>query len=318
MQNFIDLTTEDSGYQTPVSDNTNFRINARNFSLTYPQCRALRETALEYLKKLAPKGILIAQESHMDGAPHLHVLIQFSNKKNIKNNKYFDFLNYHPNIQATKNVKAWMEYITKDDKNTLSWGSLVTKLGWKNVLAIDNKDDFMETIAQIAPRDYILSHERIEYFVSKKFKPTITYQPKPDETIFKIPFELEMWLDSMFCVGSRPITLVLSGTTRYGKTNWARSLGPHMYFNSQFNMDDWDDEAKYMVLDDMKFEFIPSRKALWGAQQQFVITDKYRHKRTVQWGKQLIFICNDLPAFTEDVLFYNENTFHVDIKEKLF
>lgn len=65
-----------------------------------------------------------------------------------------------------------------------------------------------------------------------------------------------------------------------------------MYLCGQFNLDDWDDNAKYIVLDDIDVKFFPQWKSFLGCQQQFVLTDKYRKKRTVKWGRPCIWCCN--------------------------
>ena len=78
--------------------------------------------------------------------------------------------------------------------------------------------------------------------------------------------------------------MILCGPSRTGKTEWARSLGRHMYFNGQFNLDDWDDDAQYIILDEMNIKYVPNSKAWFGAQRQFVLTEKFRKKRTVKWG----------------------------------
>jgi len=95
-----------------------------------------------------------------------------------------------------------------------------------------------------------------------------------------------------YLVSERPVSLLLIGPSRVGKTEWARSLGPHMYFCGQFNLDDWDDGARYIVLDDFDIRFVPQWKSFFGAQKTFTLTDKYRKKRTVTWGRPLIWICN--------------------------
>jgi len=66
-----------------------------------------------------------------------------------------------------------------------------------------------------------------------------------------------------------------------------------MYLCGQFNLDDWDDQASYIVLDDFNIKFFPQWKSFLGAQKRFVLTDKYRKKRTVSWGKPCIWCCND-------------------------
>jgi len=65
-----------------------------------------------------------------------------------------------------------------------------------------------------------------------------------------------------------------------------------MYLCGQFNLDDWDDSAGYIVLDDFDVKFFPQWKSFLGCQRCFVLTDKYRKKRTVQWGKPCIWLCN--------------------------
>lgn len=53
----------------------------------------------------------------------------------------------------------------------------------------------------------------------------------------------------------------------------------------------WDNSAEYLIYDDIRFDprFL---KGLWGGQKQITMTDKYRKKMTVKWGKPFIFICN--------------------------
>lgn len=64
-----------------------------------------------------------------------------------------------------------------------------------------------------------------------------------------------------------------------------------------FNLDVWDYQADYLVVDDFDFDFftggISMRKALWGAQKEFTATDKYKRKRKVDWGKPMIWLCNE-------------------------
>lgn len=94
-----------------------------------------------------------------------------------------------------------------------------------------------------------------------------------------------------------PKGLVLFGSTRLGKTVWARSLGPHNYFGGLFNVDDFSESAEYAIFDDIAggFSFFPGYKNWMGGQFQFTVTDKFKHKRTVRWGKPTIWLCNTDP-----------------------
>lgn len=61
-----------------------------------------------------------------------------------------------------------------------------------------------------------------------------------------------------------------------------------------FNLEVWDNEAEYLVIDDFDFDFFPGmRKALWGAQKEFTAVDKFKRKRRILWGKPMIWLCNE-------------------------
>ena len=98
----------------------------------------------------------------------------------------------------------------------------------------------------------------------------------------------------------RPRSLIVWGETRLGKTVWARSLGSHVYCCLQWNVDDLKaglEDAKYAVLDDIQgnFQFFPSYKGWLGGQQTFTVTDKYRGKTTINWGRPTIWLMNEDP-----------------------
>lgn len=93
-----------------------------------------------------------------------------------------------------------------------------------------------------------------------------------------------------------------------GKTVWARSLGNHVYCCLQFNVDDIRaglQDAKYAVFDDMQggFQFFPGYKGWLGGQHTFTVTDKYKGKTTITWGRPSIWLMNDDP----------EESAHVDM-----
>lgn len=101
-----------------------FRINAKSFFLTYPQCQLQKEELKAFLDT---KGriifLLIGLEHHEDGQPHLHALVTFDKKLNVKRQTFFDTNGYHPNIQAVKNLQAVKNYIQKEDLNPLLYNT---------------------------------------------------------------------------------------------------------------------------------------------------------------------------------------------------
>jgi len=78
-----------------------------------------------------------------------------------------------------------------------------------------------------------------------------------------------------------------------------------------------------MVLDDIKWEYVPAKKALFGGQKEFTLSDKYRRKRRIKWGKPIILLFNEdedpWPLLSElERKFYKENVIRVFINNKIF
>lgn len=84
------------------------------------------------------------------------------------------------------------------------------------------------------------------------------------------------------------------GKSRIGKTNWARSLdSPHIYCQGLFNLDEWNDDAKYVIFDDIDIKYFPAWKQVLGCQRDITLTDKYRKKRRLRNGLACIWLCNE-------------------------
>lgn len=95
--------------------------------------------------------------------------------------------------------------------------------------------------------------------------------------------------------------------------------------------DSFNDKSDYLILDDFEFDFFAGmRKAIWGAQQVFTTTDKYR-KGIARWGKPTIWICQDEKnPFTavnsrgdfvmppQERAWYRANCVEVHVNEKLY
>lgn len=95
--------------------------------------------------------------------------------------------------------------------------------------------------------------------------------------------------------------------------------------------DSFNDRADYLILDDFDFDFFHGmRKAIWGAQERFTTTDKYR-KGEARWGKPLIWLCqeekNPFVAYgkdgkpvmaEEERAWYRANCVEVHVTTKLY
>jgi hypothetical protein len=165
--------------------------------------------------------------------------------------------------------------------------------GWATLLAESTtQQEFMTAASAAFPRDYVLNLEKLEYFAKQKYQKIQTYTIEYPNFV-NVPTVLTDWVRNSLGSGDRPKSLFLCGASRLGKTEWARSLGAHTYFGHMFNLDDWNYAGGYLVIDDIAWQYVPSKKALFGAQKTFTLTDKYRKKQTIDWGKPCIYLCND-------------------------
>lgn len=105
-----------------------FRINAKNFSITWPKCPEPNSVELslhlqELLKSWKPQFIRVAKEFHKDGTEHYHAAICLSKPLCTRDARFFDWRGHHANIQPTRHVQSWIKYIGKDGCFT-DWGSI--------------------------------------------------------------------------------------------------------------------------------------------------------------------------------------------------
>lgn len=91
----------------------------------------------------------------------------------------------------------------------------------------------------------------------------------------------------------RPKSLVLVGASRLGKTQWARSLGPHAYVATTWDLSSFDHYFNYVVFDDVPWKnFEHYAKAFFGCQRDFSVSDKYRKKKRISGGVPCIYLAN--------------------------
>lgn len=98
--------------------------------LTWPTTPITKDVLLKDLQTLFElKYCKIVQESHSDGTPHLHAVIQFSNSyscpriiKKFKSSYPDDWKRLH--VRAMRSLKNALEYLEKEDPHPLEWGDL--------------------------------------------------------------------------------------------------------------------------------------------------------------------------------------------------
>lgn len=116
---------------------------------------------------------------------------------------------------------------------------------------------------------------------------------------------------------------MLWGESRLGKTVWARSLGNHAYFGGLFSMDESLEGVDYAIFDDFGgLKYLPTFKFWLGHQKQFYVTDKYKGKQLVHWGKPSIWLSNSNPMDefglkVEDAVWLQANCTFVELTRKI-
>lgn len=102
----------------------------------------------------------------------------------------------------------------------------------------------------------------------------------------------------------------------------ARSWGKHLYWNTMCTISgqDWDG-ADYLVVDDVPWEYFIGRKAFLGGQRDFILTEKYVRKTKIQWGKPVVYLCNEDPRHEMkdwEEKYFNDNCQFEFVYDKLY
>jgi len=95
-----------------------FRLQGKNFLVTWPQCNATKEHVLERALEFFGDNLefaVVSHENHADGSPHLHAAFALKRRKDYTSAACFDSLaNSHGNYQVARSQRAAVKYVTKD------------------------------------------------------------------------------------------------------------------------------------------------------------------------------------------------------------
>nr|AHX25695.1 replicase [Bhendi yellow vein mosaic virus] len=275
-----------------------FQIYSKNYFLTYPKCSLTKEEALSQIQNLHTptnkKFIKICRELHENGEPHLHVLIKFEGKYKCQNQRFFDLVSpsrsvhFHPNIQGAKSSSDVKSYIDKDG-DTLEWGG--------------SKSEALRVIKELAPKDYVLQFHNLNSNLDRIFTPPMEVYVSPflSSSFDQVPEELEEWVSENVMDAAarplRPLSLVLEGDSRTGKTMWARSLGPHNYLCGHLDLSPkvYSNDAWFNIIDDVDPHYLKHFKEFMGAQRDWQSNTKYGKPVQIKGGIPTIFLCNPGP-----------------------
>nr|AFV60470.1 replication-associated protein [Tomato leaf curl virus] len=301
-----------------------FKINAKNYFLTYPKCSLTKEEALSQLLNIqtptSKKFIRICRELHEDGTPHLHVLIQFEGKFQCKNNRFFDLTSptrsahFHPNIQGAKSSSDVKSYMEKDgdvidhgvfqvDGRSARGGCQSANDAYAEAINSGSKAQALNILREKAPKDFVLQFHNLNSNLDRIFTPPMEVYVSPflSSSFDQVPEELEEWacenVVSSAARPIRPISIVIEGDSRTGKTMWARSLGPHNYLCGHLDLSPkvYNNDAWYNVIDDVDPHYLKHFKEFMGAQRDWQSNTNYGKPVQIKGGIPTIFLCNPGP-----------------------
>ena len=237
-----------------------FRFYAKNVFLTYPQCPCPKELLLEKLQSLLelqckPYYILVAKERHQDGNPHLHAMVQCTNKIQTTNPRFFDLLDsnghtYHPNIEKLNSPTASRNYIIKDGDYVehgefSSRGRSPSKNRdnlWKGILAeAETEEQFFALCKDRCPTDYVIRYPQLKAFSRDHYKRETPPYTSPFNLFPLLPDEIKLWAEqNILFVSSKFAEYELCNNCRsslYSEDDWIRvqlhkNELPDLYSNS--------------------------------------------------------------------------------------
>lgn len=182
-------------------------------------------------------------------------------------------------------------------------GKAASQDAFRRALASDGLDAAMALLAETVPDEFCKNYTQITKALTAWFAPKKEPYEKPASyTGAWLPTEeMKRWLREEFTKeeGVRAKMLVLVGPTQLGKTAWARSVARHIFWRGAVNLKDWDDEAKLIIIDDIDWQWIPSKKQLLCNGGQACLNGKYMATKTVVQNKKVIYCCNEAPEWTE-------------------
>nr|UUF95149.1 rep protein [Chilli leaf curl Ahmedabad virus] len=301
-----------------------FKINAKNYFLTYPNCSFSKEEALSQLQNLeTPVNklyIRVCRELHENGEPHLHVLLQFEGKYKCQNNRFFDLISpsrpahFHPNIQRAKSSSDVKAYVEKDgdfidfgvfqiDGRSARGGCQSANDAAAEALNAGSNAAAFDILREKAPKDYVLQFHNLKSNLDRIFTPPLEVYVSPccSSSFDQVPEELEVWAaENVLGAAARPLrpmSIVIEGDSRTGKTIWARSLGPHNYLCGHLDLSPkvYSNDAWYNVIDDVDPHYLKHFKEFMGAQRDWQSNTKYGKPVQIKGGIPAIFLCNPGP-----------------------
>ena len=330
-----------------------FQFDGRHALLTYSQCGGLDPWSVADHLHMLRAECIIGREDHADGGTHLHAFVDFGRRFRSRRTDVFDISGIHPNISPSlRTPEGGWDYAVKDGDVVAGGlarpsgvGTFEDRSVWHEIADAPDDGAFRECALRMDPKTFITSYSNVDKFAKWRYAKTPRRYEDPPGVKFELGMvpELDRWRE--LCLrtdrprGKRVPSLCLFGRALTGKTTWARSLGPHLYFRQRFNGKDCvekEHEVQYAVFDDMigpgmGITFFNDWKGFWGCQSYFNIRLFHHDPPTIEWGKPIIWCCQrdprsamreqckpqDLQQIEDDIKWMEDNAWFVEIEDDI-
>lgn len=256
-----------------------FRMQGRNFTLTYPQCTTTKEAAAKNLEDKYGEqlvGYVVSEEAHKDGTPHLHAFVQFMKKQHIRKPDHFDFVaGQHGSYEVTKNIRNWITYVTKDGKYVakgLDVEAIKRKKASKSTdiarMLMEGKS--LEEINEVDPGYVMLNKRKLEEYeswiqVNQEKKSKEEWVPPDLTDLTDSNKQIAEWLCSNIRQPRKfkDPQLFITGKRNLGKTS----------------LIEWLERSLSVYHIPLTEEFYD----LYSDQYDVVVIDEFKGQKTIQW-----------------------------------
>lgn len=212
-----------------------FRCRARNLIVTFPQVNENAQRHFDagtpFLERVQqdfgnPVCLRLGRERHEDGGIHYHVYIGFDKIVSINSATAFDYFGAHGNIKSIRRTPHKVfDYVGKDGDIRLEHGEPPTTPSsregadqnkWHDIISCDDKESFLSAVRDKAPRDWLLSNQRILEYANLYYPEEKPPYTSPSYTVARERYpEISEWENQAAIGDCRPERYVCVALRRH-------------------------------------------------------------------------------------------------------
>lgn len=276
------------------SSSTPFRIQGRNFLLTWPQSSFNIDDCLVFLRNKSNNitRVIVCSETHATETLHRHAFVQYSRRTDIRNARFFDFDGRHPRIEIANNIPATINYVKKDGI-FVEWQSDETPTPtsiFNQARELSFEEFYQYALDQKIPFGYAdMAYKHVN---SESDLITFTEDPNAD---LNLPFGRELSEYNL----STNLTNVIVGPSGCGKTTYALRMAtkPTLFLTHLDQLKHLTSGIRSIIMDDMNFSHLPVTSQIHLVDRVLPRAIHRRYGTTlIPAGTQVIMTCNERPV----------------------